>query len=285
MHTVTKVLVVFASILCVLLAALTMAYSVNVGRIVDDRHNEINRRLAAEAMAADRVAQGSEEQARMMLEIQQLQDQKTQLNSTITSLQNERSRLNQDLSAAVTSRDAIMGQIAQAVATSKTQALLIEQYRDEVTKLRDNELSYKTREIELTDRLNDLESAIEVKDQSVRALQEQLVEARRTIDSGGAAGANAIRTGMPYAPSIPITGKIVKTAKDAATGNPVATINVGTNNQVRKDMLLAITRGGEFVGNLVITKTDLGWAEGKIDYLGKKVEAREGDVVMSLVAR
>jgi len=284
-HTVTKVLVVFASILCVLLAALTMAYSVNVGRIVDDRHNEINRRLAAEAMAADRVAQGSEEQARMMLEIQQLQDQKTQLNSTITSLQNERSRLNQDLSAAVTSRDAIMGQIAQAVATSKTQALLIEQYRDEVTKLRDNELSYKTREIELTDRLNDLESAIEVKDQSVRALQEQLVEARRTIDSGGAAGANAIRTGMPYAPSIPITGKIVKTAKDAATGNPVATINVGTNNQVRKDMLLAITRGGEFVGNLVITKTDLGWAEGKIDYLGKKVEAREGDVVMSLVAR
>lgn len=285
MHTVTKVLVVFASILCVLLAALTMAYSVNVGRIVDDRHNEINRRLAAEAMAADRVAQGSEEQARMMLEIQQLQDQKTQLNSSITSLQNERSRLNQDLSAAVTSRDAIMGQIAQAVATSKTQALLIEQYRDEVTKLRDNELSYKTREIELTDRLNDLESAIEVKDQSVRALQEQLVEARRTIDSGGAAGANAIRTGMPYAPSIPITGKIVKTAKDAATGNPVATINVGTNNQVRKDMLLAITRGGEFVGNLVITKTDLGWAEGKIDYLGKKVEAREGDVVMSLVAR
>lgn len=284
MHTVTKVLVVFASILCVLLAALTMAYSVNVSRVVDNQNAEINRRIEAETATANTAAMAAEERSKMMLEIQQLQDQKTQLNGTITSLQNERSKLNQDLSAAITARDAIMSQIAQAVATSKTQALIIEQYSNEVNKLRDNELGYKTREIELANRINDLESVLEVKDQSVRALQEQLVEARRTIDSGGAQTIGS-RAGQPYTPSIAIAGKIVSTSKDAATGYPMATINVGANNQVRKDMMLAITRGGEFLGNLVITRTDLGWAEGKIDYLGRKVEAREGDTVMSLVGR
>lgn len=285
MHTVTKVLVVFASILCVLLAALTMAYSVNVGRVVDDRHAEINRRLAAEALAASRVAQGAEEQARLAADIQQLNNEKTQLSTTIASLQSERAKLAQDLNAAIIARDAIVAQIDQAVATSKTQALLIQQYRDEVTKLRDNELAYKRREIELTDRLNDLESNLEVQMASVRALQEQLVEARRTIDAGGAIGMNSGRTGAAYAPSIAISGTVVKTEKDAATGKPVATINVGTNNQVRENMQLAIVRGGEFLANLKVTKTDLGWAKGEIDYLGKKVEVRDGDQVTSLVSR
>lgn len=288
MHTVTKVLVVFASILCVLLAALTMAYSVNVDRIVADRRGEIDRRITAETLANNRVAQGAEEAARLSQMVQAKDSQISQLNTKIAALEAERAQLNQNLAAAVAGRDSIVAQIDQAVATSKTQALLIQQYRDEVTKLRDNELMYKKHEIELGDRINDLESANEVKDQSVRALQEQLVEARRAIDAAGGAIALGPSRGpaQPYKPSIAISGKVTNTKKDAATGKPMARINVGSNNQVRENMQLAIVRGNQFLGNLVVTKTDLGWAEGVIDYVGNaKVEVKDGDEVTSLVSR
>jgi hypothetical protein len=284
-HTVTKVLVVFASILCVLLAALTMAYSVNVGRIVDDRNAEINRRLAADALASQSIAMGKEETARLMQDIQARDSQVNQLGATISQLQSERAKLTQDLSTAVAARDAIVNQIDQAVATSKTQALLIQQYRDEVTQLRTNELAYNHRQIELSDRINDLESNLEVQQQSVRALQEQLVEARRTIDAGGSIGLGSAGGVTTFKPSIPISAKSVQTTKDAATGKPIATINLGTNNQIREGMLLAIVRGNEFLGNLTITKTDLQWAQGEINYLGRKVEAKNGDSVTSLVSR
>jgi hypothetical protein len=287
-HTVTKVLVVFASILCVLLAALTMAYSVNVDRIVADRRSEIDRRITAETLANNRVAQGAEEAARLSQMVQAKDSQISQLNTKIAALEAERAQLNQNLAAAVAGRDSIVGQIDQAVATSKTQALLIQQYRDEVTKLRENELMYKKHEIELGDRINDLESSNEVKDQSVRALQEQLVEARRAIDAAGGAIALGPSRGptQPYKPSIAISGKVTNTKKDAATGKPMARINVGSNNQVREHMQLAIVRGNQFLGNLVVTKTDLGWAEGVIDYVGNtKVEVKDGDEVTSLVSR
>jgi hypothetical protein len=284
-HTVTKVLVVFAAILSVLLAALTMAYAVNVERIISDRAAESNRRVTADATASAAIAQAKELQAQLNDQKQQLEAQISKLNSDIASLQGERTQLINDKTQAINSRDAVIGETEQAIATSKTQALLIQQYRDEVTKLRENELGYKRREIELTDRLNDLQSQLEVSQQSTRALQEQLVEANRQIQSGG--GANQ-RVGSaapgPYTPNFAVSAKVVSTSKDRATGKPMATIDVGSNNQIRENMELAVVRNGEFLANFIVTKADLGWAQGWVDYHGKKVEIQPGDRVVSVLA-
>jgi hypothetical protein len=247
----------------------------------------MDAKIGAEATASQQIAQGKDEQARLQQEIADLRAETSRLNTSISQLQSERGNLINDKITAMNRAESIAGQTATAMETSKTQALLIQQYRDEVTKLREAELGYKRREIELTDRINDLASASDVKDASIRSLQEQLVEANRTIQSGG----NSTRIGAagPYTPSFPVSATVVSTDKDPATGKPIAKINVGTNNQIQKDMKLTISRGGNWLADLVITRADLGWAEGMVEYYGrtgKDAQAvQPGDRVSSLASR
>jgi hypothetical protein len=230
------------------------------------------------------MAQAAEEQARLNQDIQQLNSQKTQLGTQIASLQTERTKLLQDVATATNARDAIVNQIDQLAATNKTQALLIDSYRNEVTKLRENELTYRKREIELVDRVNDLESQTEVQGGNIRALQEQLVECKRLVDAGG--GAVQTRTANEaYSPSFPVNGRVTQVMTDPSNQKPMAVVNVGTNNQIRENMKLMIVRGGEFIANFKVTQVDMQWARGEIDYLGRKVSVQQGDTVQSSATR
>lgn len=287
MHTVTKVLVVFAAVLCVLLAALTMAYSVNADRITANYRDQVNARQLAEANASADITQARAQLAAEKEKFDQLNQRYTDLSNQNSALQADIANRKSELARAQQAADANTAQLDQLAATTKTQATIIDTYRGEVTKLRDNELAYRKREIEITDRNNDLESQVEVKDSSIRALQEQLAEMKRTVDSRGLDGTGpANAAGGPYKPGIPISGRILSVGKNAANQKPVATINVGANNQVKENMELAITRGGVFLANFVVTKTDLQWSVGEINTLGNKnVEIREGDQVGTLVSR
>ncbi len=288
MHTVTKVLVVFAAILCVLLAALTMAYSVNVDRITADYQKQTELRNASDVLYKTQASQFADQEAKLNLDKQQLNQTITHLGTQIDQLQGERTALLKDKSDAMNARDAIANQTDQAVATTKTQALLIQQYRDEVTKLRENELAFRKREIELSDRLSDLESQREVLEQSTRALQEQLEEAKRAIQIGSGPDSKVAKG--PIKPNFPISATIVQTDVNKATGKAMATINVGTNNQIRENMQLVILRDGKYLADFLVTQADLQWARGEIDSKGaldtngKPVEIKAGDMVRSLVS-
>ncbi|QYU67795.1 hypothetical protein J4558_23400 [Leptolyngbya sp. 15MV] len=158
-----------------------------------------------------------------------------------------------------------------------------------MTTLREQELAFRKREIELNDRLNDLESQRGVLEGSVRALQEQLAEARRQIEQGGVAAGQAVLGAMgsaePFVPSVTIRGRVTRVTTDMATGRPMATINVGSTNQVRENMKLAITRGDRFVANLVVRRVDLQWALGEVQYLQAGSQVQEGDVAQTLATR
>lgn len=287
MHIVTKILVVAAAILCVLLAALTMAYAANADAVVRDNARLRQEVSTANTQASGQVSRANEEKQVVMQKNADLSNQLAQLEGQVRQLQSERATLQTEKSRAESERDSIKNQIGSLGATSDTQARLIENYRNEVSKLRDNELGWKRREIELNDRLSDLESQREVLEGSVRALQEQLAEARRQIEQGGAAAASASSGPRePFSPTFAITGRVTRVQTDMATGKPVATINVGSSNQIRENMKLAIVRGDKFVANIVVKRVDLQWALGEIDYLGQGGgTVQEGDVVRSLAAR
>jgi len=206
------------------------------------------------------------------------------MSNQVQSLEAELSQKRSEVNQARLATDDKNAQLTQLATSSNTQAELIKTYRGEVTKLRDNELTYRKREIELVDRLNDLESQREVQDGSIRALQEQLAELQRNINSGGPPLTGGTPAG-PFKPNIAISGKVLQVGTNKATGRPIATINVGANNQVKENMELAISRNGQFLGNFVVTKADLQWAVGEINTLGKKVDVREGDSVGTLVSR
>lgn len=285
MHTVTKVLVVFASVLCVLLAALTMAYSVNVDRVTGDYQAERDRRLQAETSATDLVGQAQAKLQEKEQELAALNANFTNLKTQIATLEAERAQLVTGVRAAEAARDAIVAQVAQVQASNNTLVEINKSYAGEVTSLRDSELARSRREIELVDRINDLESQLEVRTASVRALQEQLAEANRALQSAGPGRTTTQSPDSPYRPSIAINGRVLNVGKDPATGKPMATINVGANDQVRENMELVITRNGNFVANLVVTKTDLQWSMGRIDALGKQVTIQPGDTVTTLASR
>lgn len=289
MHTVTKILVVFAAILAVLLGALTMAYSVNASRVTDQYRWAMDEAAGAKAARNTESTLWKEETSQLNLQKESLKNQTTELENTIRSLQQEKGQLAATIRSVEADRDAIRAMIDQIAATGQTQAALIKSYRDEVTKLRENELAYRRKEIELVDRLNDVESQLEVSQAGTRALQEQLVELRRNVEAMGGVRPGDTATGSPsdpYRPAFTVNGKVLSTGKDV-NGSSTATINLGSNNQVKVPMKLSIVRGDKFIANLVIFQTDLQQSIGTIDYLNQKevVAVQPGDEVRSIASK
>ncbi|MFM9996226.1 MAG: hypothetical protein ACKVU4_10540 [Phycisphaerales bacterium] len=279
MHVVTKILIVAASILCVLLSALTMAYAVNADRIVADLNSEKNLKDAAMSARTNDVAAAKEELDRKSGLVESLSTQLAARDTNIRQLQNERSDLVTSIRKAEAERDSISSKIEQMAATTNTQAKLVDTLIGEVTKLRDNELAYRREAIQLTDRINDLDSQRAGLEQSVRALQEQMTELRYALQNASAgvtAGANA-----PRPPTVKAEGRITQTMADAVRGVMLAQIDLGTNDQVRENTLLYIIRApSEYIGQIVIEKADLKTAVGRINLQGQtNVQVRAGDLV------
>lgn len=279
MHVVTKVLVVFAAVLSVFLSALVIAYSVNADRITGDYQAELSRRLTAEASLSAQTAQfqtkatqDAEVRAQLERDLAARTDAIRTLERTNADLALGKSKAEQDFQS-VTLKIAELGE------TAKTQAALLNSFRDENQSLRKNELRLREQMIQADDRIADLQSSNEVLTQNLRALQEQLTEARLAREGGatttGAGGQPFVYTGEI------LTGRVESINKDAATGQMLAKINLGSNNQIRNNMLMRIGRGTDFVANLVIVETDQQYAIGRIDTLNRDVSVQVGDTVSS----
>jgi hypothetical protein len=279
-HVLTKVLVVFAAVLSVALSALVIAYAVNTDRIAADYGNMQRMKLAAEASLASQLAEANTTAARHLATIEQLNREAADRQSRITSLEGEAANLRADKSKAIAEKEQIGNSINDLRETAKTQAAIIQNYHDEVSTLRGNELSYRTRQAELDDRINDLESQRQVLEQNYRALQEQIAEAKRAQEqmlSGKTAGGD-----QPYYyTGSPINGRVEAVQLDPSSKKVIAKISVGTNDRVAKNMKFLVVRGNDFIGNLVITEPDLKWSIGVVDTLGRPVEVKEGDTVTS----
>lgn len=290
MHILTKIFVVFAAVLSIFLAALTIAYSANADRIAQSLAGEQALREQARAALDTQVAQAKTQAVAMQAEIDKKTSEIAQREAEKNQLQTENARLQSEKNKAETARQSIESKIAELGELAKTQAAMISSYRDEVTTLRNNEIDYRKKSLDLEARLSDLESQREVLQSTVRALQEQLTEAKLAADTtarGGTPG--AARGGeAPFVYTGPrIQGKIEKLTRDPNSKSMLAKINVGSNDQIRDNMKLMVVRDNAFVANLIITQTDLKWAIGRVDTLnklgadGKPVEVREGDVVWS----
>lgn len=278
MHLVTKVLVVAAAVLALLLAALTSAYAVNADRIVSSLSSERALRTQADVELRAAQSQAAEQAQRLKQQIDALNSDIAARDTQLRQLQSENAQLRRDTLSAKDAADAVTRQIGQFGQTIQTQVALIESYRNEITGLREGELQWRRREIQLVDRVNDLESQREVLEQGMRSLQEQLVQLRDSIQGGGAVAAGAV--GGPTTAGL-IRARVIEIRKDPSTNALLAQIDVGSEDAVRPGMELFIARGSDFLGKLVITSTDLQQAVGRIDTLGRKVEVKPGDAVMS----
>jgi uncharacterized phage infection (PIP) family protein YhgE len=281
-HILTKILVALACILSVFLAALTIAYTANADRIVAD-HTQLTARVAAaEAAAAAEKITAGDLQVRMTAQLEQARQELTEAQSRVRQLMTDNAKLVAEKMQAVAGRESLDARISEMGETIKLYHSLIQNYAVEISRLRDNELKDRERRIELDDRIADLESQRDVLQQSVRELQEQLAEARAVIEQGVRGTAAAARTTEPFVSTGPlIRGRIEQVQTDPGTSRVLAAINVGSSDGVREQMLFRIVRGGQFIGNLVITRVDSRTAVGSIDTLGLPVSVAAGDEILS----
>ena len=284
MHFVTKVLVVFATILSVFLSALVISYAVNSDRVASD-YSTLQATLASiQGQQQSKALEHATQLSSLQEDLRRAKGEATEASNALRALEN---RMVQMISAQRSLQDA--GDKAQALAgqlatTNGTQTALIDGLRKDADESRSKQVEIAKRNAELEKAIADLRRSYEAAENEKKLVREQLAEAKSQLDALRAGGGTlgAVKANEPFVYSGPtITGKVEEVTNDSATGAMLAKISVGSNDNIRDNMKLAIRRDNEFVGNLVILKTDLKFAIGKIDLLGRSVAVQVGDVVQS----
>lgn len=285
MHIVTKILIVFCAVLSLLLSALTIAYVGNNTALLQSVKNLQSEAAAARLSASNEIAQSSQEKVVQAERMQALQNEVATKNKSINDLESERTTLRAENQQSKADAASIRNQIAQLGATTDTQAAMIKAYRDEVTALRDGLLAAQKREIELVDRVNELDSAREVLEQNARALKEQLEESKLKLAQAQQGGTGLTARAAESAPR-ELAGNVVRARVDevfrSPTGDMMVVISEGSNRGIKENTLLHIIRGtDEFVGSVVVTVVEPGRSVGKLNTYGRGNTVQVNDTVLS----
>jgi predicted nucleic acid-binding Zn-ribbon protein len=286
LHIVTKFLVVLAAVLAILLAGLSIAYTSNADRIVGDLSVERDRAAKAEGQAAAVTAAAAGEREALQAKIAELENALAQANASMSDLQGQNARLLAETNSLKQASVTHSAQIDQFTAVVQTYAALNKSQAEELAGLRDRELDSARKEIELTDRINDLSSELEVARETTRALQEQLAETRQQMDSAAqpasslSSAASPGEAGALRAPT-GFRSQITDVRQDTS-GQVLASIPAGASDGLRERMRLSIVRDG-FLAVMILERVDQNEAVGRVDFLGRKgqVDVRAGDLVMA----
>lgn len=278
-HILTKAFMVIATLLSVALSALVIAYAANTDAIRRDYSSVKSELEAAKGTHSAATSQSAQHIVRLEGQVAALNRDVADAKGKLTALQDERATLLRDKAQAVADKTSAESKISEQTEVARTQATLLTNLGEEVRGLRKNELVYKQRQLEMEDRLNDLQAQRDVLDQNYRALQEELAQLKQgtTTTLAGSSTPNA-----PFTYSGPvIMGKVESVQRDPGTNRVLAKLSIGSNDRVAKNMLMRIIRDNQFIANVVVTNADLSYSIGAVDTLGKSVEVREGDTVVS----
>jgi hypothetical protein len=292
-HLVTKILIVFGSLLAILLSALAIPFGSNADAL--RRSIDVERAAASAANAAL-----SDERTKWQTELSAAQQRTSassselqQLKSEIATLQNGRAKLTADLNEALLRAERESASSRGKDQIVQTNNALLEALNKEVTEFRKNQLDLVKRETELLERLSELESTNTVLEQNVRALQEQLAEAKLSVERATASAASGSgSTTLAARPATTmgglesqgplVTARVRRTVR-AESGEDLAFISSGSGAGLRVGQRLHIVRDGKFVASLVLTAVDVNEAAGRVDKLGRTIDVMSDDIVLSRV--
>ncbi len=283
MHILTKVFVVLAAVMSLMLAAATMIYAHNAESVRGAYEKAELARVLSERTLMTQAEAHSRESATLMGEIEARDQQIADVRADLDSLTIEAERLRREKLAAEAEAERIRGQITQFGVAAETQATLIENYKDEVGELREDELRFREQRLELEDAIADQASQIEVLQQENRALQEQLAAATADLEAARSGGAVAATNGGASGPvtlaGAPVFGKINAVRTEDATGKTMVQVDLGANDRMRENVKLLVFRGGTFVANIVLKDVDLQDSLGEVVLLAPGEQIRTGDRV------
>lgn len=279
MHIVTKFLVILAAILAIALSGMTIAYTHNAAAVAQANSGLENQLSAARASVNEITARAGAEKESLIQKNSALEDQISSLQSRLSSYQTDNARLANEVSELKTAASLHTAQVDEFTSIAQTYADVNKAQAEEISELRSRTLEMARREIELTDRINELEGNLQVAVETNRSLQELNVELRDQLDRGGAAAneVSSLTEGNLRAPQN-FNSSVTAVRTDDA-GNVLVQIGAGANDRLREDMKLMIVRGG-WLANVILERVDENESVGRVDFLGRTgVDIRVGDRV------
>jgi archaellum component FlaC len=266
LHILTKFLVILAAVLSVLLSGLAIAYTSNAERLVTEISVEKARASEAQALSAASAADLARVRESLEQKISALESELTQATQSYNELETENRRLladNKRLDLKEATYEARIDDFsAQIDAFSK----IVEDARTDVTRLQNEQLKSISKEIDLTDRINDLEGQLEVALETNRALQEQLVGLQDQVAQGGTGATIAARAdgrdSVLRAPES-LRARITDVQKDV-DNSVMVSIDAGTNDLLKERMKVNIVRGNDWLASVVLVRVDLNESIGRV---------------------
>jgi hypothetical protein len=282
LSTLTKILIVLLTVSSIFLCGIVVTYVANAN----------NYRQMYNGLKDDRDSAVKKEQSARS-ELNAFKDEsdrnKQQLSSTAGSLKNQVEQLQRDLQTANTEKDDALRKMSSWEAivmdfskTTDSQSQLLKNSLNELEKLRAEQIK-KDKELKQTETtLLEKMVIISTLDQKSKRLLEEKTELQNRLDQllrqYGKAPAAAVpvttrpekvqaapvapvASGEPAAKDIGLKGRV--TAVD--TKNSMAEISIGGANGVTQDMKFHVTRGGEFVCDILILDVDAEKAVGILD--------------------
>lgn len=281
MHALTKLLVVIGAFLAVLLAGLSVAYTANVDRVIDERGLLQSKVSTAEARINELNQQAAAERQSAQQQISDLRNQQTQVLSQMSDLQSENSRLVAEVESLKQDAALHAAQIDQFLATSETYAELNQKQSAELASLRSDELTSARREIALMDRIAELEGRLEVSEETNRSLQERLVELREDLEFAQQGGQSARQDSEGTLKAPPGFRAMVTSVRQDPAGATLIEIDAGASDNLRKNMKLNIVGEAGYIGSAVVQVVDDNSAIMRVTVFkpGREGQLRSGNIV------
>jgi len=260
-------------VLLVILSLVTTAATVvfvntvqNTNKMLADAKTEAAAARAA-ASEAEQAAGSAREEAQSQIrgaqnQIEQFRQSSNQLQSRI----NEVAASNADLSSRMSLQSADLARVTEALKSAQdTNAHQAEQ----ITQLRTTGDERLKQNVELNTRVTELTDQNQVLSRELRFANEQLTEAKTTVDKQGAmlkdAGINPKMASAGTGAGAPPINGVIRARRDIA-GIPYAVISVGSNDGVAKGMEFKIINraNGQFLGVLTVDSVEPTEATGRL---------------------
>lgn len=282
MHVMTKALMVLAAVLSIVLATLTMAYTANADRMVQE---------LADARAAVRSAEGAlEAQTAESGNIIDTKDQRidsleqrlVSAERDLADLRQESTRFRKEVESARRERDAFEDQFAIANEAMKTQAELLTAISEENSELRESESRKRREVIELADQINNLTSRNQVLNETVRTLRVTVAQLQEQLSGGGqVATAGGETSGSSSVLARREFSGEVRAVRGDAGAETLVELDVGTNDSVRENMKLFITRGNNWIADVEVVEAELNTSVARVRLTAEGQSVQPGDRVES----
>jgi len=285
LSTLTKILIVLLSLFSIFLCGTVVTYVGNASNYKALYETERDARTVAEAERASAQRQYDEQ-------VQFVSSLKRDYNERIQALEEEKSKLMADLSSAERASlqyqaraDSWQGIVTGFEQTIGNLEMSLKTTRQELDNIRKADIQESKEFNELTNRLYETMVQLEALRADKRRLLEEksaLEEQLKQAADGAAAVAKAaenvvtpVRDAARPVVSIPETTDIKGIVTEV--GESLISVSIGSADGVKKDMVFHVTRGDEFICDVVITNVDTNKAAGVLEL--KVDQPKIGDTV------